>query len=445
MKIAPVLISLLMVCCLGGCSHSSGGSSVGEVDHCTPPAPVRPTALEPSIGDKEYLVELSRWGISSDGTHPTETTDGINQAIQWAVSNGYARVRLPSGTYLVGKKVDSYMVSVELQSNMALVMDDQTVLQLIPNDTNAYGVVTIRGKQNVAIYGGTIVGDRDSHTFPEAQEEGHCISIENQSERVLIDGVTLRDPIGDGVLIVAQGDAGSSCKDITIRNSHISRCRRQGISIVGGMRVVIDANEIHHIEGTAPQFGIDIESLSYRSQDILIENNSFHHNRGGDYVNCDGRNVWLEHNTMDQGDSTFQTDGPLVYWKNTDQVIRGNKITVTSGGSSGRYAILGYSHDGNRTNSAANIIDGNTLSGGGILMYKDSLLQVTNNVVTGGTILGDAISCLRLNGNAVTTDGETYKFRNIYGKAEDNLANGNPMDLPMDDDHPFTNSPPSQW
>lgn len=30
---------------------------------------------------KAYMLELDRWGISNDGTHPNETTKGINNAL----------------------------------------------------------------------------------------------------------------------------------------------------------------------------------------------------------------------------------------------------------------------------------------------------------------------------------------------------------------------------
>ncbi len=151
-----------------------------------------------------------------------------------------AKVRLPAGTYLIGKhESNQYTSGIEIQSNIALVMDD-AVLQMAPTNTWNYSTVAVPGQKNARISGGAIT----------------------------IEGCSMFDN------------------------------RRQGISIVGGMRVLIENNEIHHIQGTTPQFGIDIdididldiESLSYLSRDIAIRENSFHHNRGGDFVNSN----WIE-------------------------------------------------------------------------------------------------------------------------------------------------------
>jgi mannuronan 5-epimerase len=211
--------------------------------------------------------------------------------------------------------------------------------------------------------------------------------------------------------------------------------------------VSIENNEIHHIEGTAPQFGIDIESLNFTSRDIVIRGNRFHHNRGGDFVNADGRNVWFEDNHLDQtGLEGPQTDGPFVHWSNTDQVVRGNTFVVTTGSSNGRWAVIGYSPEGHvRKNPAANVFEDNHFVGGGLHMMNGSHYVVRRNVIDDWMILGLSLSCLRLDDNDVRNQGETYKFREVKGRASGNIANGKPIDLPMADDRALTNSPPHLW
>lgn len=435
------LLALFTLACDGGS---------GVTLECDPPLPDRPTVMRPSFAEREYLVELDRWGISADGTNAEATTDGINEAIRWAQGEGYGRVRLPAGTYLIGKRLyDHYTGGIELVDDIALMMDDETVLQIVPNDTWAYCGIAMSGVRNAGVYGGTIRGDRDEHTYGGSMthEDGHCICIGHESELVEIDGVTMEDPTGDGVAIVAEGGDGSSCKHITIKNSEIARGRRQGISIVGGTNVWIENNEIHHIEGTAPQFGIDIESLNFTSRDIVIRNNRFHHNRGGDFVNADGKNVWFEENHLDQtGLEGAQTDGPFIHWGNTNQVVRGNTFIVTVGSSNGRWAVLGYAGPEHvRTNPAPNVFEDNTFIGGGLHMMNNSLFHVRRNTFQDWMILGDNISCLRLEDNEVDNDGETYKLRDVRGTASGNVRNGEPVDLAMSDDELFTSSPPHLW
>ena len=132
---------------------------------------------------------------------------------------------------------------------------------------------------------------------------------------------------GDGSLLL-------SSSDVRYSRNNIHNNRRQGISVVGGIRVAIDRNEIHHIRGTSPQFGVDIEGAGREDRDILIRDNDFHHNRGGDIVNTSGKNVFIVNNTMDQGTAGRDhryIDGPLVTWERTDNVIFGNTITMYDG------------------------------------------------------------------------------------------------------------------
>lgn len=449
-----LVLLILLLCSSGlvaGCGSDTNRPSRGEpVGECTPePRGERPSAEEPNVANREneYVINLEEWEISKDGTEAERTTDGINAAIAWASENGYGTVRLPAGNYLVGKPVnDAYTGGVVLPSNIIFALDDEAVIQMAPNKTWNYCVVEIANQTDVVITGGTIRGEREEHDFGSggAHDEGHTVCVWEGSERVLIEGVHLTQATGDGVLIVGGAD-GVSSRDITIRGNEISHNRRQGVSIVGGINVVIEDNEIHHISGTSPQFGVDIESLHYSSRDILIRRNHFHQNQGGDYVNTDGRNVWFEENECDQtGLESPQTDGPIVHWAKTDQTIRGNTITVTVGTANGRWGIIGYGSA--RQNKAANYLEDNVINGGGIHMANTNLMHVTGNTVNDWLILGTDVSCLVFEDNAINYGGvENYKFRRVTGEASGNTLNGEPFDLPMTNDEPFTNSPPHMW
>ena len=430
----------------------------GALDSCEHPLLLRerPTIELPVIADTQYVVELGRWSIHNDNTAADETTDGINAALIWAAAEGYGRVVLPTGTYLVGKDTVEggyhWADSIKLPSGIALVMDDETTLQLITSEAPSYCVVTIGDATDVAILGGTIRGDRQTHRYdgvPGTQEESHCVCVDNLSNRVLIDGVKLEDPGGDGVLILGAPAAdGRTTQNVTIRNCDIARGRRQGISIVGGAYVRIENNEIHHTQGTSPQFGIDIEGQGRHDHDIIIQGNSFHHNAGGDYVNSSGTNVWIEDNSFDQtGLEAPQTDGHLVHWTNTDQVIRRNTFTGAVGSSNGWWAIIGYTHRENaRVNPIGTFIQDNVFNDCGLHMMYNSRYHVSGNVFDNGQILGTHLTCTELYDNDVTlASGEPYKLRNVRGTASGNLHNGEPFAVPMTEDEPFTNSSPSGW
>ena len=419
------------------------------------PAPALPQALT----GESYTVELSRWGILNDGSDPTATTEGFNEMLKWAAENNYSHILVPAGEYLVGvKSSDIYSGGIVIPSKMIFELDKDAVIRMAPNDTWNYCILAVRGAEDVTIRGGSIVGDRAQHQFDvtngeaDADDEGHAICIEGNSERILVEETELAQVTGDGVLIVGSGDAGASCFDITIRKSKIHDNRRQGVSIVGGVRVLIEDNDIERINGTSPQFGVDIESLKFKSADILIDNNRFSMNAGGDYVNTDGTNVWFTNNSCSQeGLTEKQSDGPIVHWGKTDQIIRGNTITLTVGSSNGLWGIIGYSNaEGSRgENTQPNLIEDNQLIGGGIHMDKTSGFIVRNNTLQDGIILGDNIQCLRLANNQIDDvakeNKEHYKFRNVSGLASGNTRNQTPIEFTMADDMPYTNSPPHLW
>lgn len=431
------LVSLLGLVACSSESTSHGGG--------VPPADDVPLPAEPEIGAEEYVVELERWGIYDDSSHAAETTEGLNQAIAWAVANGYARVRLPAGTYLVGtKQSDIYWGGLELESEMALVMDEGAVLQMAPTDTWNYCVVAVTAKHDVLITGGAIRGDRYSHVYTTGDgtgdDEGHCLCIQNESERVAVVDVELSEATGDGILIVAQGAEGSSCQDVTVRSCTSFDNRRQGVSIVGGVRVLIEQSELHHMEGTAPQFGIDIESLSYLSRDIVIRESSFHHNRGGDFVNCDGHNVLFDSNTLDEGEGSSNIDGPIVYWTNTDQIIRDNHITVVNGSVNGKVGVIAYSVGAEKQDATVTHVVGNTLVGAGMYMYESADLAITDNQIEQGYICLADMSNVALSGNSIDQDSPSwaFRFKNVSGSAAGNLLNGEPYEIPLTSVEPYT-------
>lgn len=430
--------SLVLAACSSEGDPATGAPARG-VDPTEPPLPA-----PPSVPAKECTIDVAKYGVATDGTKPDETTDALNAAIAALAGEGCGTVKLPAGTYAIGKKLsDAYTGGVKLKSGMTLAMDDAAVLKLRQTDTWAYCVIEISGQHDVRVTGGSIVGDRDDHVFKEPGEEGHCICVQDESERVAIDRVRLSKAIGDGVLIVAQGEAGSSCKDVSITNSELFDNRRQGVSIVGGMRVLIANNEIHHIQGTAPQFGVDIESLKYLSRDITIRDNRFHHNRGGDFVNTDGRGVLFERNTMEDGEGNKYTDGPVIYWSNTDQIIRDNTIFMAQGSANGKMGILEYSRKKPRTNLTRTLIEGNTLRDCSIDVMYDTLVTVRRNVVRGpsAAYIFFQVSGLELFDNVLEKDGRSYSYmlHDCRGTASGNVLNGAPYDIAMKPDASFSN------
>ncbi|MFD2613939.1 right-handed parallel beta-helix repeat-containing protein [Paenibacillus gansuensis] len=169
------------------------------------PAPVKPlqagaVKAEPMHVQPEHVIDLDRWNISNDGTHPKETTKGINRALQWVSEQGIREVLLPAGLYLIDK--DS---RIEMVSNLTFVMDPGAVIQKESNGYARYETMMLGpGVENVTLIGGTYKGDRDTHDYSSGgtHESGYGILLEG-ARNVVIDGVTVLGFTGDGICVGA--------------------------------------------------------------------------------------------------------------------------------------------------------------------------------------------------------------------------------------------------
>ncbi|WNQ12693.1 right-handed parallel beta-helix repeat-containing protein [Paenibacillus aurantius] len=164
-----------------------------------------------ALPQKIYELELSRWGIYNNNTHPAETTDGLNKALKWASEQGYTVFKVPAGTYLIrkedGKTFDDPKARINMVSNMTFLMDDKAVLQ---KETNGYPSYTLfkigPGVKNVTLKGGTYRGDKDTHNYSiKGTHEGGYGIITSGAEKVTIDGIKAVNFTGDGLSVGSMG------------------------------------------------------------------------------------------------------------------------------------------------------------------------------------------------------------------------------------------------
>ncbi|WP_256757701.1 right-handed parallel beta-helix repeat-containing protein [Cohnella sp. WQ 127256] len=165
-------------------------------------------------------------------------------------------------------------------------------------------------------------------------ESGHGIGLYGSNHIELVN-IDISNCTGDGILtgwaqyqidplLYTQEQMG---QHISIHSCNIHHCRRQGISLCASNDTFVYHNNIHDIgydddgvttnfrNGTAPMFGIDIESMvgesniPYKMEDrpnglelnyrIIIKNNYIHNNNRGHFVNADGTNLTIESNTFE--------------------------------------------------------------------------------------------------------------------------------------------------
>ncbi|WP_078428895.1 right-handed parallel beta-helix repeat-containing protein [Alkalihalobacterium alkalinitrilicum] len=167
-------------------------------------------ALLSVLGKQEttYELDLKEWNIYNDGSHPIETTNGINDALQWASENDYTVFKVPEGHYLIDK--DSH---IEMVSNITFWLDDNAILQKETNDYSSYKLLHIGpGVENVTLKGGTYKGDKDTHDYSNGgtHEHGYGIIISGASE-ITLENVKAINFTGDGMSI---GKMGTLIQDV---------------------------------------------------------------------------------------------------------------------------------------------------------------------------------------------------------------------------------------
>ncbi|MCA1010075.1 right-handed parallel beta-helix repeat-containing protein [Halobacillus halophilus] len=158
-----------------------------------------------------YELELDRWDIYNDGTHPEKTTGGLNNALRWASDNGFSIFKIPKGEYLIskGKKPSDSEARINMVSNMKFELDNKAVIRKEKNGFEAYELLYMApGTRDVILKGGTYEGDRPSHDYTDKDNEYsknthefgmgiYGLGVEN----ITIKGVKTKDFTGDGIMI----------------------------------------------------------------------------------------------------------------------------------------------------------------------------------------------------------------------------------------------------
>lgn len=160
-----------------------------------------------------YQLELSRWNIYNDNSHPIETTKGFNDALQWANTNKASVFKVPSGTYLIKKDqpINSYTpdasARINMVSDITFELDANTVIQKEANDVQGYSTLYIgEGVHDVTIRGGTYKGDRYIHNYSSGGTHENGIGILTAGARnVVIENVKTTLFTGDGLCLCGGG------------------------------------------------------------------------------------------------------------------------------------------------------------------------------------------------------------------------------------------------
>lgn len=228
--------------------------------------------------------------------------------------------------------------TVFIPSNVILNLNNSTIKSLT-NGEKQYNILTSIDTENIIIKNGTIQGERATHTGTGG-EWGYGIALQGVKGFTL-ENLNCIDCWGDGINIQVSVDGDGEfdsqatklghCFDGIIYRVICDNNRRQGLSVEGCHRLLIDSCQFSNTKGTAPACGIDFEPYSSKNtckdvevvNSVFFKNNQygilaqplydskihkclFYENKTTD-LSISGRNLTLENNCNDFSLQTFNT------------------------------------------------------------------------------------------------------------------------------------------
>lgn len=214
--------------------------------------------------------------ISTKMFHSLDYDNSLRDILALANDDIFNEVTIEEGYYYItiDKEAGTGLL---IRDKISLKIDGHIVMK--PNSFLACNILKVVGN-NVLITGdGTISGDKFTHSGSEG-EWGMGIMVSG-SENVCISNLTIKDCWGDCIYV------GFNAKNIIIDNCRLDNGRRQGVSVTSGSEITISNCFITNINGTPPEYGIDIEpNKGDTVVDVVINNCSISNSYGG--IKCWG-------------------------------------------------------------------------------------------------------------------------------------------------------------
>ncbi|WP_061464185.1 glycosyl hydrolase family 28-related protein [Peribacillus simplex] len=216
----------------------------------------------------DTAINVKTFGAKGDGI--ADDTLAIQDAIN-SLPNG-GKILIPDGTYIINADT-----SLKPNSNQTLSLSKKAKLKAKSNSDASYQIINIVEKVNVIIEGGFIEGERDEHVGVNG-EAGMGISIVRNSKNITIRNTHISKCWADGIYI-----GGSlPCYNINIYNVTCDNNRRQGMSVVNVDTLTVRDSFFTNTAGTLPEAGIDIEPEKYSTvKNVTIDNVVCTGNRSG--------------------------------------------------------------------------------------------------------------------------------------------------------------------
>lgn len=351
-----------------------------------------------------YFFNADKEGITANSnTNKTIVQNALNKAKQL----GYLEFYFMPCDFTISVGVASQnneLISnnaINIPSGLKVKLSNDSVIRVDTGGFIGSALFCFNNVKNSSISGGSLIGDRDTHdyTIVSTHEWNYLVMVRG-SQNIDISNMSILDSTSDGIFVTGKELRTSvnyvESKNITIRNNTISNSRRNNISIVDGNRILIENNLISNAgldnvnsSGTAPRFGIDIESYRVRDvngvlteyervENVIVSNNKFLNNINSSVNNYTGINVEISNNYCDTG---------IGFSAGNQTKIFGNSIVAASSVQTmqkGIYTVdFGFEFTPDIEIVKDNFISNNLISGfsTGIDLRNYRTKVVNNNIV----------------------------------------------------------------
>ena len=199
----------------------------------------------------ERVRILGTWDVPEISTSMFKDLDydnSLKDVVALASPKVKNRIVIEKGNYQVSA-ANNRDVCIPVCGNTELIIEG--TIRLVPNDFENYEIIQVKGNEVEIKGGGTIIGDKHNHTG-ETGEWGMGIDLK-RARNVSISGLTIKDCWGDCIYV------GGKSTNVIIENCLLDNGRRQGVSITSADDVTIRECKITNVEGTAPEYAIDVE------------------------------------------------------------------------------------------------------------------------------------------------------------------------------------------
>lgn len=350
------------------------------------PAPTASCARAPA---SSVVVNVRDKGATPNDS--SNDTPAIQSAIDQAAATG-GTAYVPDGTYMI----DTFK-RVMMKSGVTLKLSSGAILKAIGSNRPIYDVIRVEYASNVNIIGGTVQGDRYSHSGTGG-EHGHGIEVWG-GKNVVIEGVTAKEAWGDGVYV------GSGSANVTLCSVIADNNRRQGLTLTDVDGVLVKNSVFKGSNGTIPYAGIDIEpNVSEFVRNVKILNSQMINNKGPGLqfgfsspqaaATSGVTNVTVDGNTIANNGvpgSNYYASGVVIHAQKAGGIAFTNNIVKNS--AQDGIAIVGGTKN---TRITGNTITGSGINnnvdryiGNGIMIYDSG---TTGNVVINNTIYDNKVN-----------------------------------------------------